>query len=218
MLVPGIAFDLRGHRLGRGRGFYDRLLAEDQRCEMRQCALTNRLLEKLPTEPHDVEVDFILTPARCVKSQNGQLALTTGAAACQIGMPSSQPCGEFHGRTEAFSGSSVEQPLTAGKEHGKRTPAENHLAARISFQEAGCAGLTSSPSITSPSFQPGTMLAMLRSFSMLRTMTLATSLPSRLTSSSPSSCNALFLADVQHDKIPFWIHHKNFALEGGGQA
>jgi 5-formyltetrahydrofolate cyclo-ligase len=50
VLVPGVAFDLSGNRLGRGQGFYD------------------RLLEKIPAEPHDAKVDFVLTPARCVKT------------------------------------------------------------------------------------------------------------------------------------------------------
>ena len=66
VLVPGMAFDLAGNRLGRGRGFYDRLLAETSgiKCGV---GYDFQLLEKIPTEPHDAKVDFILTPARCVR-------------------------------------------------------------------------------------------------------------------------------------------------------
>ena len=66
VLVPGMAFDLQGHRLGRGQGFYDRILAEASgvKCGV---AYDFQLLETIPTEPHDAKVDFIFTPARGVK-------------------------------------------------------------------------------------------------------------------------------------------------------
>ena len=69
-LVPGIAFDLRGNRLGRGRGFYDRLL---EKVSGVKCGVGYdfQLLENIPAEPLDVKVDFIFTPARCVKSRKG---------------------------------------------------------------------------------------------------------------------------------------------------
>ena len=65
-LVPGMAFDLSGHRLGRGRGFYDRLL---QMVSGIKCGVAYdfQLLENISTEPHDAKVDFILTPSRCVR-------------------------------------------------------------------------------------------------------------------------------------------------------
>jgi len=66
ILVPGLVFDLGGHRLGRGRGFYDRLL---QMVSGIKCGVAYdfQLLENIPTEPHDAKVDFVLTPARCVR-------------------------------------------------------------------------------------------------------------------------------------------------------
>jgi 5-formyltetrahydrofolate cyclo-ligase len=66
VLVPGLAFDLAGNRLGRGRGFYDRLLAEASgvKCGV---GYDFQLLEKIPAEPHDARVNFILTPNRCVR-------------------------------------------------------------------------------------------------------------------------------------------------------
>jgi 5-formyltetrahydrofolate cyclo-ligase len=66
VLVPGMAFDLHGNRLGRGLGFYDRILTEASgiKCGV---AYDFQLLETIPTEPHDAKVDFIFTPSRCVK-------------------------------------------------------------------------------------------------------------------------------------------------------
>jgi 5-formyltetrahydrofolate cyclo-ligase len=66
VLVPGMAFDESGHRLGRGRGFYDRILAAASgvKCGV---AYDFQLLEKIPMEPHDARVNFIFTPTRCVR-------------------------------------------------------------------------------------------------------------------------------------------------------
>jgi len=66
ILVPGLAFDMSGNRLGRGKGFYDRILKEASGIK---CGVSYdfQLLEKIPTEPHDAQVDFMLTPTRCLK-------------------------------------------------------------------------------------------------------------------------------------------------------
>jgi 5-formyltetrahydrofolate cyclo-ligase len=66
ILVPGVAFDLRGGRLGRGRGFYDRLLPEIHgiKCGV---AFDEQLVEEVPAGTLDVRMDFILTPTRLVK-------------------------------------------------------------------------------------------------------------------------------------------------------
>ena len=70
VLVPGTAFDLRGNRLGRGHGFYDRLL---EKVSGVKCGVGYdfQLIENIPAGPHDVKVDFIFTPARCIKSKKG---------------------------------------------------------------------------------------------------------------------------------------------------
>ena len=66
VLVPGLAFDLSGHRLGRGQGFYDRILAEASGIKCGICH-NFQLLKKIPTEAHDAPVDFIYTPSRGVR-------------------------------------------------------------------------------------------------------------------------------------------------------
>jgi 5-formyltetrahydrofolate cyclo-ligase len=63
VVVPGVGFDSRGRRLGRGKGFYDRLLSEATGVKCGVC-FDEQLLETIPVEPHDVGVDFLATPSR----------------------------------------------------------------------------------------------------------------------------------------------------------
>lgn len=62
ILVPGVAFDITGRRLGRGRGYYDRLLAQSGgvKCGV---AFDPQITGPIPSEPHDVRLDCILTPS-----------------------------------------------------------------------------------------------------------------------------------------------------------
>jgi 5-formyltetrahydrofolate cyclo-ligase len=66
VLVPGVAFDLRGRRLGRGKGFYDRLLADAGGIKC-GAAFDEQIVTEIPVEPHDVSVDCILTPTRWIQ-------------------------------------------------------------------------------------------------------------------------------------------------------
>lgn len=62
VLVPALAVDRHGVRLGRGGGSYDRALA---RTNARTIALLHddELVDTLPCEPHDVRVGWVVTPA-----------------------------------------------------------------------------------------------------------------------------------------------------------
>lgn len=62
-VAPGLAFDPRGRRLGRGKGFYDRLLSAASGLKCGIC-FDEQLLAEIPVEPHDVALDFIATPTR----------------------------------------------------------------------------------------------------------------------------------------------------------
>ena len=63
VLVPGVAFDLHGRRLGRGFGHYDRLL-ENIRGFKCGVGFDQQIRAELPEEPHDARLDCILTPTR----------------------------------------------------------------------------------------------------------------------------------------------------------
>ncbi len=66
ILVPGVAFDWQGNRLGRGRGFYDHLLAnvDGIKCGI---AFDEQVADEIPAGPRDVRLNFILTPTRSVE-------------------------------------------------------------------------------------------------------------------------------------------------------
>jgi 5-formyltetrahydrofolate cyclo-ligase len=65
ILVPGVAFDLQGRRLGRGKGYYDQLLGE-LRGTTCGVGFDEQIVEQVPVLPHDVNLDCILTPTRWV--------------------------------------------------------------------------------------------------------------------------------------------------------
>ncbi|MDR1814721.1 MAG: 5-formyltetrahydrofolate cyclo-ligase [Tannerella sp.] len=58
-VVPGMAFDRHGNRLGRGKGFYDRLLARVNKPVTGLCYYF-QLFENIPTAPHDRMVDRVI--------------------------------------------------------------------------------------------------------------------------------------------------------------
>ena len=61
ILVPGLAFDRSGVRLGRGGGYYDRLLTDFEGLRVGVC-FEESVLEWIPAEPHDACMDFLMTP------------------------------------------------------------------------------------------------------------------------------------------------------------
>jgi 5-formyltetrahydrofolate cyclo-ligase len=76
LLVPALAVDCRGVRLGRGGGFYDRSLAgRDPQARLIAMVRDPELVDELPADPHDVRMTHALTPRR------GMIALSaTGHA------------------------------------------------------------------------------------------------------------------------------------------
>lgn len=67
ILVPGVAFDREGRRLGRGRGFYDRMLEETHRGTRCGVSFAEQLHERLPAEPHDIVMHYVATPEGLLK-------------------------------------------------------------------------------------------------------------------------------------------------------
>lgn len=71
IIVPGVAFDTWGARLGMGSGFYDRFMTEREPQALRiALAFDCQLAERLPTEPHDQYVHYVLTEKRQLLCDN----------------------------------------------------------------------------------------------------------------------------------------------------
>lgn len=73
ILVPGIAFDLRGNRLGFGKGFYDRFLM-NQPAPCVGLAFAVQIVPHVPVEPWDVPVDALITETGVQFTGRRQLA------------------------------------------------------------------------------------------------------------------------------------------------
>lgn len=68
VLVPGVAFDAQGHRLGYGGGYYDRLLPRlPVACSLIGLAYDEQIFAKVPAEDHDARVDLVVTPTRVLR-------------------------------------------------------------------------------------------------------------------------------------------------------
>lgn len=62
IILPGVAFDSKCNRLGRGKGFYDRFLAKHQLSALLiGVAFDEQLVPEVPTEAHDFKLDMVVT-------------------------------------------------------------------------------------------------------------------------------------------------------------
>jgi 5-formyltetrahydrofolate cyclo-ligase len=71
VIAPLVAFDRRGHRLGRGGGFYDRAIARLRAHGMPLVvgvAFDAQEVESVPVEPADQHLDWIITETRAIKA------------------------------------------------------------------------------------------------------------------------------------------------------
>ena len=60
-IVPGMAFDRQGHRLGRGKGYYDRFLSQIPNIYKIGVCFPFQMLESIPSESTDVVMDEVIT-------------------------------------------------------------------------------------------------------------------------------------------------------------
>ncbi len=64
ILVPGVAFDLQGNRLGRGGGYYDRFIkSQPHTTTLVGVAYDFQLVDKVPANRHDQKMHHVITPA-----------------------------------------------------------------------------------------------------------------------------------------------------------
>ncbi|MFM5905469.1 MAG: 5-formyltetrahydrofolate cyclo-ligase [Micrococcales bacterium] len=69
IVIPALAADRNGNRLGKGKGFYDRALAAVNEHQIPVAAVVyqEEVLDTLPTETHDHPVDFVVTPQEIIR-------------------------------------------------------------------------------------------------------------------------------------------------------
>jgi 5-formyltetrahydrofolate cyclo-ligase len=73
VIVPGVAFDATGARLGYGGGYFDRLLPMLRPdCARIGVAFDEQLLSEIPAEEHDEHVDVVVTPTRVLRPNDDQ--------------------------------------------------------------------------------------------------------------------------------------------------
>ena len=59
-IVPGVVFDMSGHRIGYGQGWYDALLKGTDAIKIGLC-FQSQIIDKVPAEEHDIPMDYIIT-------------------------------------------------------------------------------------------------------------------------------------------------------------
>ena len=61
IIVPGVAFDYMGNRLGRGRGYYDRFLCQHLDVKRIGICFDFQMVDEVPAEPFDIRMDEVIS-------------------------------------------------------------------------------------------------------------------------------------------------------------
>ncbi len=69
IIVPGIAFDKKGNRIGWGRGYYDKFLEKHPEAIRISPAYSLQIINKLPSLDHDQKIDIIITPKEIIETR-----------------------------------------------------------------------------------------------------------------------------------------------------
>jgi|GEM_PF-59780 len=117
-IVPGVSFDLRGHRLGYGMGYYDSLLPKLS-CPKIALAYEIQLVPRVPNEPHDVAVDKIITEKRVIDCRSGEGALAGKEKIPRAGKDAALPLKKFRVAVLASGRGSDFQSLIDAKSRGE---------------------------------------------------------------------------------------------------
>ncbi len=69
IIIPGVAFDKNGTRLGFGKGFYDRFLSDQPGIKI-ALAYDFQIVKKIPKDKHDIPMDMIITEHGTINCNN----------------------------------------------------------------------------------------------------------------------------------------------------
>lgn len=67
LIIPGIAFDLKGYRIGYGKGYYDRFLSLGKSKCIMGLSYESQIINGIPNNEHDIPVDIIITEKRIIR-------------------------------------------------------------------------------------------------------------------------------------------------------
>jgi len=73
VVVPGVGFDENGRRIGHGKGYYDDLLKKSKNALHIGLAFEFQIVDRIPTEKHDIPVDKIVTEKRVIDCKKSRL-------------------------------------------------------------------------------------------------------------------------------------------------
>lgn len=68
MIIPGLAFDNKGNRLGYGKGYYDQYLSREYAKDFIKIAVAYdfQIIDEVPTDEYDIPIDYIVTPSKII--------------------------------------------------------------------------------------------------------------------------------------------------------
>jgi 5-formyltetrahydrofolate cyclo-ligase len=67
-ILPGVAFDKKGNRLGFGGGYFDKLLKQTKRGALfLGLAFEDQIVDRIPQAPHDIPVHMVVTEERVIR-------------------------------------------------------------------------------------------------------------------------------------------------------
>ena len=70
VIIPGAGYDAAGNRIGYGGGYYDRLLSGmEKNVPIVAPAYEEQIIDSIPSEPHDIKVQMIVTDRRVIRCQ-----------------------------------------------------------------------------------------------------------------------------------------------------
>lgn len=74
VVVPGVGFDVNGHRIGYGKGFYDRFLHHSGRiaCLVGLCHDFQLITGSIPVDPHDIPMEIIVTATQIIRCRSNR--------------------------------------------------------------------------------------------------------------------------------------------------
>jgi len=73
IIVPGVCFDIYGNRIGYGGGYYDIILSEKKtNSPVIALSYEEQIVQKIPSEPHDIKVDIIITDQRIINAHESR--------------------------------------------------------------------------------------------------------------------------------------------------